>query len=99
MLESLKNKLNKIQESDEQIKKRCLVLMSVISMAVIVVIWLFFLNSPIAENKADKTESSEEVSFGQVFKAGLNSVSGSGWEEIKSLYSQAIGKMFIKIEE
>jgi hypothetical protein len=99
MWEKLKNKLKRIQESDEQIKKRWLVLMSVISMAVIVAIWLFFLNSPIGENKADKTESSEEVSFGQVFKAGLNSVSGSGWEEVKNLYSQVIGKMFIEVEK
>ena len=99
MWEKIKNKLNKIQESDEQIKKRWLVLMSVVSMAIIVAVWLFFLNSPIGENKTDKIEASEEVSFLQVFKTGLNSVSGSGWEEVKNLYNQAVGKMFIEVEK
>jgi len=99
MFEKLKNKLKQIQESDEQIKKRWLVLMSIVSMAVIVAVWLFFLNSPIGKNEAEKIEVSEETSFWQVFKTGLNSVSGSGWNEIKNLYSQAIGKMFIEVEK
>ncbi|MEK7553640.1 MAG: hypothetical protein AAB504_03105 [Patescibacteria group bacterium] len=99
MFEKLKNKLKQIQESDEQTKKRWLILMSIVSMAVIVAVWLFFLNSPIGENKAEKIEASEETSFWQVFKVGLSSVSGSGWNEIKNLYSQAIGKMFIEVEK
>ncbi len=99
MFEKLKNKLKQIQESDEQIKKRWLILMSVVSMAIIVVVWLFFLNSPIKGGEANKVETSEEISFWQVFNSGLKSVGGSGWEEIKNLYSQAIEKMFIEVEK
>ena len=47
MFEKLKNKLKQIQESDEQTKKRWLILMSIVSMAVIVAVWVFFLNCAI----------------------------------------------------
>ncbi|MEK7062323.1 MAG: hypothetical protein AAB940_01125 [Patescibacteria group bacterium] len=98
MFEKLKNKLKQIQESDEQIKKRWLILMSIVSMAIIVAVWLFFLNSPIEKNEAGKIEVPEETSFWQVFKVGLNSVSGSFGDNLRDLYNEITGKMFIEVE-
>jgi hypothetical protein len=95
----LKSKLNQIQESDETTKKRWLVLMSAVSMAIIVAVWLFFLSSPIGKIETNRDEAAEETSFVEVFGVGLKSVGGASWNKLVDLYNKAMGKIFIEVEK
>ncbi len=68
-------------------------------MIVIIGLWLVLLDKSIAGQKSDvRNQISEGASFWQVFKTGLKSVGGSGFDSVKNLYNQAIGGMFIEVE-
>ncbi len=77
----LKNQLEKIQNSDEQTKKKWLIIMSGISMLIIIIIWLFYMTSLVSNTAQSETQTDNSgTGFWQIFKTGLT-VIGNNVEE------------------
>lgn len=99
MFEKLKNKLQKIQESDEQTKKRWLIGLSAATMIVIIFLWLALFNFLFEKSgEIDAIKQESAVNFFGTFKNGLKSIGGSVKEGIKNLKNEAISRWLIEIK-
>ena len=93
----IRNFIEKLQKSDDNIKKRWLVIMSGISMIIVIAIWLIFLNNSIRGVVKEKSNQSE-TSFWQVFQTGLQIAGNSIKEKSADLIYKIIGEKTIIIE-
>lgn len=91
-----KDFIEKLQNSDEAAKIRWLIVLSAIAMAIIVGLWLFFLNVSVEKVGSIKAEESG-IGFWLVFKTGMKAVGESIAEKIKILVSPIIGERTITI--
>lgn len=71
------NFLKKLQESDDSVKKRWLILSSAVMMFIVLFVWLNYFNTLIQQAGAPApTEQAEHgLTFWQTFKSGLKIVS------------------------
>lgn len=102
MFESLKNKLKRIQESDEATKKKWLVAMSAISMIIVIGLWLAYMNYSIKtvdKNLAETKMEKSETDFWEVFKKGLSVIGNSAKDKIKNFGYRIMGGETIIIED
>ena len=79
--------LNKIKRSDENSKKKWIIFLSGISMAVVIVSWVWYMDSYISDVGVGATGSIgvEETKFWPIFKTGLVVMSQSIKEKISGL--------------
>jgi hypothetical protein len=98
MFEKIKIFLNKIQNSNEAVKKRWLIGATAVSMILVVSFWLIYMQSTIqfSNNNIEKQESG--VGFWQIFKNGLAIFSNSIKENIKMLFNEITQSRTITIE-
>ena len=96
-MNSIRNFIEKLQNSDDTVKKRWLVIMSGLSMIIVIAIWLIFLNNSI-EKIGEKKLNESETSFWQVFQTGLKIAGNSIKEKSADLIYKIIGEKTIIIE-
>ena len=96
-MNSIRNFIEKLQNSDDTVKKRWLVIMSGLSMIIVIAIWLIFLNNSIRGVVKEKSNQSE-TSFWQVFQTGLQIAGNSIKEKSADLIYKIIGEKTIIIE-
>jgi len=98
MFKNLKKWLKNIQDSDELVKKRWLIVFSALSMILVIGLWLIYMNWAINSfgNEIQKQDSG--IGFWQVFKTGLNLFIRSVWEVIKNFSLKISGERVIIIE-
>lgn len=84
-MSSIRNFIEKIQNSEDNVKKRWLVILSGLSMVIIIAIWLIYLNN-IMEKVGEKQSRQSGTTFWQIFKTGLqiteNSIKGKSLDLI-----------------
>ncbi len=89
--QKIKNWIVKIQNSDESIKRRYLTIFTIITMMVIVGLWFIYmklLTPSFGQINQPEVNSESETQFWQVFKNGLNIVTGGIKENIQNITSQ-----------
>ena len=96
-MNSIKSFIEKLQNSDDAVKKRWLVIMSGLSMIVIIAIWLVYLNNSI-QKLGENSPRQSETTFWQVFKTGLQVAGNSIKEKSSDLLYKIIGEKTIIIE-
>ncbi len=98
MFYGFKKFIKKIQNSDENIKKKWLIVSSTISIILVIGLWLVYMNWTL--NLPDKTvqKQESETGFWQIFKTGLNVVGESIWNNIKNFAQKITGEKTIIIE-
>jgi len=97
----VKNFIEKIQNSEERVKRRWMILFSVAAVMVIVALWVvswspFFGFGPATTNKV--AVQVDEPGFWQIFKNSVNVVFGALAENFKNLIAQITNKKTIVIE-
>ncbi len=102
-MEFFKEQLKRIQNSDDGEKKKWLIILSGISMAIIITAWIFYMNIFVFQANNPNEESgtkleSVNVEFWPVFKAGMKTIArdvsgkiGFGVSEILFRFSKIIG--------
>lgn len=84
-MSSIKNFIEKLQNSEDNVKKRWLVILSGLSMVIIIAVWLVYLNNSM-EKIGEKQSRQSETTFWQVFKTGLritgNTIKGKSLDVI-----------------
>jgi len=91
----LKNKLHNIQNSGDDEKKKWLVILSGISMVIVILAWIFYMNNFVM--KATPLQADEKVEmdigFWQVFKTGLSVIENRSSEKIKTGFNYMLDKI------
>lgn len=98
MIEKLKKLLEKIRNSDEATKKRWLMGTAAVSMAVVVALWLVYVNADMKLVPEIKDAGEPSTGFWQIFKNGLNVVFGSIKDGVTNLISEITKSRTITIE-
>ncbi len=94
-----RNFIEKIQNSDERAKRRWLVISSAITMAIVLVLWIFYVSFIFQVPSAEQTNiQTDEPGFWQIFKNGAVVVFNSASEGLKNLISQLTGEKTIVIQ-
>ena len=85
---SLMNFLKRLQESDENVKRRWLILGSAVMMILVVFVWLNYFNALVqqASAPAPAEQSERGLTFWQTFKSGLGIVFQTAGSKIKSWF-------------
>lgn len=90
--------LKKIQNSNEATKKHWLVVSSAISIIIVLVLWLVYINWTISLVNNNNQKQELEPNFWQIFKTGLIVISESIWNNFKLFISKITGERVIVIE-
>lgn len=93
-------KIDEIRNSDEEIKKRWLIGCSAITMIVVIVFWLAYINSvikPANQIKQVTQETSGMAEFWQIFKNGAKIIGGSVKNEINKIIPRIGGERTVEI--
>lgn len=93
MWKSIKNFIIRLQSSDESVKKRWLIAVSVITMIFVIGCWLIYLNYTIEKIGVVENEIADSTSFRQVFKTGLVITGQSIKNVTKNLISDIMDKI------
>ena len=96
-MSSIRNFIEKLQNSEDNVKKRWLVILSGLSMAIIISIWLIYLNN-IMEKVGEKQSRQSETTFWQVFRTGLQITGSTIKEKSSGLIYKITGEKTIIIE-
>ncbi|MEK7635836.1 MAG: hypothetical protein AAB405_01970 [Patescibacteria group bacterium] len=96
-MSSIRNFIEKLQNSDDAVKKRWLVIMSGLSMIIVIAIWLVFLNN-LMQRHGENSSGQSETTFWQVFKTGLQIAGNSIKEKSADLIYKIIGEKTIIIK-
>lgn len=96
-MNSIKSFIVKLQNSEDSIKKRWLIIMSGLAMIIIIAIWLVYLNN-IMGNIEKRENKQSETAFWQVFKTGLGIVGNSIKEKTSDLFYKMMGEKTIIVE-
>ena len=80
------NFLKRLQESDENVKRRWLIVSSAVIMILIVFIWLNYFNTLIQQASSPVDQAEYGLTFWQTFKSGLGIVSQGIAIKIKSWF-------------
>lgn len=94
-----RNFIEKIQNSDERIKRRWLIASSAAAMAVVLALWIFYISFIFQILPADAiSDQSGEPGFWQIFKNGAVVVFNSASDGLKNLILQLTGEKTIVIQ-
>jgi hypothetical protein len=89
MFQKMKAKLEKIQNSSEKVKRRWLIIATIISMILVISLWLIYIDSSSIWANNNKEENKESTTgFWDVFKTGTGVITGSIKENINDLISK-----------
>ncbi len=98
MFKKLKVFLQKIQNSDENIKKRWLIGATAISMVLVISLWLVYVQSTVKSISNNIKDQESTIGFWQIFKNGLVVIFNSVKENIKIIISEITKSRTITIE-
>ncbi len=98
MFYGFKKFIKKIQNSDENIKKRWLIASSAITMVLVIGLWLIYMNWSINSFNENAQKQKSETGFWQIFKTGLDVVGESIWNNVKNFAQKITGEKTIVIE-
>ena len=96
-MSSIRNFIKKLQNSEDNVKKRWLIILSGLSMVIIIVIWFIYLNNTM-EKIGEKQSRQSETTFWQVFKTGLRITGNAIKEKSGELIYKIMGEKTITIQ-
>ncbi len=86
MLESVKNFFERIRNEEEHVRRRWLFILSGTSMAVVVALWIFYINiivgRPAGEEETAAVASAKNPGFPQIFGAGIRVVTNEARRQL-----------------
>lgn len=98
MFEKLKAFLKKIQNSDENTRKRWLIGTTAISMVLVISLWLVYIQSTVKFISNNIEDQESTIGFWQIFKNGLVVILNSVKENIKIIISEITKSRTITVE-
>lgn len=98
MFKKLKISLEKIQNSDENVKKRWLIGATAVSMVLVISLWLIYVQSTIKSISNDIENQESTIGFWQIFKNGFVVIFNSVKENIKIMISEITKSRTITVE-
>ena len=85
--------LSKIRHSNEEKKKKAIIFLSAVSMAVVIFFWIWYMSSYIKDVGTSKTDEARETPFWPVFKNGAAVIGRS----IKYKFGELTSDLYSKI--
>ena len=98
MFNAIGEKLEKIRNSSETVKKKWVIGMSAICMLIVVLLWFTYINDIV---KPASTQENQEVKsdFWPIFKNGLGMITGEIKGKLGAIISSVLGERNIEIRK